>query len=124
MPPKALLNLGVKLILVVQMASYKLKLTKKDLPEDTVAGEEVAGVMLAIIMHQGKVYAMTAKCSHEGGPLQDGSIDGDDLICPWHSAAYNIMTGQVSENTPWAPESMKPYPVQVNEQTGELSIEM
>ena len=106
------------------MALQKLKLTKNDLPEGTVAGEEVNGTMLAIIMHQGKVYAMTAKCSHEGGPLNEGSIDGNDLICPWHSAAYDIPTGKVSENTPWAPESMKPYPVQVNEATGELSIEM
>ena len=106
------------------MALVKLKLTKNDLPEGTVAGEEVNGTMVAIIMHQGKVYALNAKCSHEGGPLQDGSIDGDELICPWHSAAYNIMTGQVSENTPWAPDAVKSYKVEVNDQTGEISIDV
>jgi glycine betaine catabolism B len=109
---------------MMQMALQILKLNKKDLSEDTIVGEEVNGRMVAVVLHQGQVFALDARCSHEGGPLQDGYVDGNEIICPWHSAAYDISTGKVDENTPWAPEGVKPYPVKVNEQTGELSIEM
>lgn len=95
------------------MVFHKLSLKLKDLKEGAVVGEEVNGKMLVVLMYQGKVYALDARCTHEGGPLQDGSIDGHELICPWHAGAYDIPTGKASENTPWVTDIVT-YAVQVN----------
>ena len=95
------------------MAFQKIKMTLKDLKEGMVTGEEVNGKMLVILMYQGKVYALDAVCTHEGGPLQDGSIDGHALICPWHAGAFDIPTGKASENTPWVTDIVM-HAVQMN----------
>lgn len=103
------------------MALQKLKVAVSDLKEGMVTGEEVNGKMLVVLMLQGRVYALDATCTHEGGPLNEGSIDGHELICPWHSGAYDVATGKANENTPWVSD-IRSYPVQVNEK--EISVEV
>jgi nitrite reductase/ring-hydroxylating ferredoxin subunit len=100
-----------------------MNLNKKDLQEDSPTGAEVQGKMLAVVLHKGKVYALNATCTHQGGPLEEGSVDGDELICPWHSGAFNIMTGKANENTNWVRDT-KSYKVAEDQASGELSVEM
>ncbi len=38
--------------------------------------------------------ALDNRCPHQGGPLGDGQLDGDLLICPWHAYEYDPVTGQ------------------------------
>jgi nitrite reductase/ring-hydroxylating ferredoxin subunit/uncharacterized membrane protein len=54
------------------------------------AGQEV-GVVL--VLHRGRVHAMGARCSHMGGPLDEGWVLGDQLVCPWHGSRYDLETG-------------------------------
>ena len=53
--------------------------------------------MLLIKDKQGKFYAIDARCSHEGGPLDQGDIEelGNKLliVCPWHSFDFDLNTG-------------------------------
>jgi NADPH-dependent 2,4-dienoyl-CoA reductase/sulfur reductase-like enzyme/nitrite reductase/ring-hydroxylating ferredoxin subunit len=44
----------------------------------------------------GKVYAVGGKCSHYGAPMNAGYLDGTLLYCPWHSAAFDIRTGEIA----------------------------
>ncbi len=104
------------------MAAFKLKLTKNDLKEDSPTGETVQGRRLAIVMHRGKVYALNAVCTHEEGPLDEGSVEGDEIICPWHSGAYNIMTGRANKDTNWVHDT-KIYKI-TEGANGELSVEI
>ncbi len=41
------------------------------------------------------VYAVSATCSHYGGPLAEGLLDGDRLRCPWHHACFSVSDGAV-----------------------------
>lgn len=41
------------------------------------------------------VYAMSETCSHAGGPLSEGELDGNLVQCPWHASRFDIRTGQV-----------------------------
>ena len=105
------------------MTLYKLNLNRKALKEDKLVEATVQGKKLAVVLHKGKVYAIYAVCTHMGGPLEKGSVKGDELICPWHSGAFNIMTGKADPNTNWVHDTPT-YKVVEDKATGELSVEM
>jgi nitrite reductase (NADH) small subunit len=42
----------------------------------------------------GRFYAVSALCPHEDGPLADGWIEGDAVVCPWHGFDFDLATGQ------------------------------
>jgi len=41
----------------------------------------------------GKFYAISDVCTHDGGPLVEGELDGEWVICPRHGARFNVKTG-------------------------------
>jgi nitrite reductase/ring-hydroxylating ferredoxin subunit len=43
----------------------------------------------------GDVCAISAVCSHLGGPLDEGERDGDTVVCPWHGSRFDLRTGAV-----------------------------
>ena len=43
----------------------------------------------------GTFYAVNGQCSHEGGPLGEGDLDGTTVLCPWHAGEFNVTTGDV-----------------------------
>jgi thiamine pyrophosphate-dependent acetolactate synthase large subunit-like protein/nitrite reductase/ring-hydroxylating ferredoxin subunit len=72
---------------------YKVAETDQ-LPVGQVA-TVVAGYTAVCLIHSPK-YGYTAldnRCPHQGGPLGEGQLDGDWLICPWHGYEYNPQSG-------------------------------
>jgi nitrite reductase/ring-hydroxylating ferredoxin subunit len=45
----------------------------------------------------GEVCALANICTHMGGPLAEGSRDGDTVTCPWHGSRFDLHTGAVVE---------------------------
>jgi 3-phenylpropionate/trans-cinnamate dioxygenase ferredoxin subunit len=41
----------------------------------------------------GKVYAIEDVCTHDGGPLDQGDLEGDCVVCPRHGATFDVRTG-------------------------------
>ena len=52
-------------------------------------------VLLARI--KGVFYATAGECPHYGGPLAEGTLHGERVICPWHQANFNVTTGAILE---------------------------
>ncbi len=47
------------------------------------------------LTHVGGTFgAVSNTCNHVGGPLGEGHLDGDYLVCPWHQWKFHRCTGQ------------------------------
>ena len=49
---------------------------------------------LAIFHVDGKYFAIDDACSHVGGNLSEGSLEGNIVTCPWHGATFDITCGK------------------------------
>ena len=59
---------------------------------------DVAGAPVLLARTQsGEVCALANTCTHLGGPLAEGSRDGDTVTCPWHGSRFDLRTGAVVE---------------------------
>lgn len=50
------------------------------------------------------VHVLEARCSHRGGPLDEGSVADGCIECPWHGARFDLATGQVRRGPASAPQ--------------------
>ncbi len=58
---------------------------------------EVGGKEVVIANVDGEFFAFSNTCTHEGGPLSDGELEGDIVTCPWHFTPFNVKTGEALE---------------------------
>jgi len=72
---------------------------------------EVGGKKIALFNVEGSFYAIDDTCTHRGGPLSEGSLEGKEVTCPWHGAIYDVITGEVL--SPPAPKGVARYNVRV-----------
>ena len=54
---------------------------------------DVDGAQVAVFNLDGRYYAIEDVCTHDGGQLTGGSIEGAEIICPRHGARFCIKTG-------------------------------
>ena len=71
---------------------------------------DVNGKAVAVFNVGGTIYAIDNTCRHKGGPLGEGSLEGNVVTCPWHMWEYDVCTGQSLTNTSVKVDT---YPVQV-----------
>jgi nitrite reductase/ring-hydroxylating ferredoxin subunit len=91
------------------------------LKEGGLLGIEANGNKIVLAMVEGQVYAIDSVCSHKGGPLDEGSLNGHNLKCPWHYAVFDVRDGKVSDRTVWA-TNQRSYPVKVDVRTGDILV--
>lgn len=48
---------------------------------------------VAIFKINDQFFAIANNCSHRGGPLSEGEMDGNVVTCPWHGFQFDVMTG-------------------------------
>ncbi|HTN42991.1 MAG TPA: nitrite reductase small subunit NirD [Nitrospiria bacterium] len=78
---------------------------------------EVQGNEVALFNLNGTFYAIDNMCVHQGGPLGEGMLEGESVICPWHSWRYNVKTGVCSTNP-----SMKVKTYSVKIEDGQVRV--
>jgi len=72
---------------------------------------DVDGTEVAVFNLDGAYYAIEDVCTHDGGVLTGGEVDGDVIVCPRHGARFSIRTGEVL--APPAYEDVPTFPVRV-----------
>ena len=71
----------------------------------------MAGRRLALFNVDGTFYAIDDTCTHSGGPLSEGDVEGTEVSCPWHGACFSLTDGRVL--SPPADEGVTAYRVVV-----------
>ena len=69
---------------------------------------------------EGTFYAIGDTCTHRGGPLSEGAVNGTTVTCPWHGAEFDLKTGAVMR--PPAGQGVPSYRVVI--EAGEVKIEL
>ncbi len=86
--------------------------------DDVVPGTakvvQVGQMTCALFNLSGTFYATGNKCTHVGGPLGEGKVEGNVVTCPWHGSRFDIRTGEVLG--PPARRPVMTYPVKIQDQ--------
>jgi ferredoxin-NADP reductase/nitrite reductase/ring-hydroxylating ferredoxin subunit len=84
----------------------------KDIQRSHMKEVQVDGENICVVNVEGKYYAIGSICTHEGGPLADGTLEGYEVECPWHGSKFDVRTGEVM--SPPASEPEPTYQVKVD----------
>ncbi|MFN2613927.1 MAG: Rieske 2Fe-2S domain-containing protein [Actinomycetota bacterium] len=59
-----------------------------------------------VLLYRAKdqVYALANRCTHRGGPLHKGRIEGDTVMCPWHLSCFRLDDGSIVRGPATAPQ--------------------
>jgi nitrite reductase (NADH) small subunit len=90
-----------------------------DIPVGEGRVVDAGGKTLALFNVGGTYHAIDNTCSHRGGPLGEGDIDGTIVACPWHGWRWDVTTG-ANANNPAV--SVACFPVTVEQ--GEIFVEL
>jgi nitrite reductase/ring-hydroxylating ferredoxin subunit len=64
-----------------------------DLKPGTVTEVVSGGRPFAVLNCSGEIICFDGTCPHAGGPLGQGVVEGEMLVCPWHGWQYRCRTG-------------------------------
>jgi glycine betaine catabolism B len=86
----------------------------KDIPPLHMKEIQVDGENICVVNVEGKYYAIGSICTHEGGPLADGTLEGYEVECPWHGSKFDVRTGEVINPPASEPEPTHQIKVEGN----------
>src|SRR5437868_13543809 len=70
-------------------------LSQSDLGDGKPVRAEHNGTTILLVRRGSQIFALAETCSHLGGPLSEGKLDGDVIQCPWHGSRFSIRDGHV-----------------------------
>ncbi|OBF01386.1 (2Fe-2S)-binding protein [Mycobacterium sp. 852002-10029_SCH5224772] len=73
----------------------------------------VAGVGVVLYRNEGRILAVGERCPHLGAPMNDGWIDRDRIVCPWHGSRFACGSGAVLRGP--ATAALPSYPVRIRD---------
>ncbi|HEY7109632.1 MAG TPA: Rieske 2Fe-2S domain-containing protein [Nitrososphaeraceae archaeon] len=85
---------------------------RKEIRPSQMKEVQVNGQSVCVANIDGEYYAINNICTHEGGPLADGVLEGFEVECPWHQSRFDVRTGAVE--APPASEPETTYEVKVD----------
>ena len=85
----------------------------KDIGPSSMKAVDVAGEKVCIINVEGNFYAIGNVCTHVGGPLNEGTLEGFEVECPWHGSKFDVKTGEPTK--PPARQAVPSYEVKIQD---------
>jgi nitrite reductase/ring-hydroxylating ferredoxin subunit len=86
----------------------------KDIQPSNMRAVDLEGEeRICIVNVEGKYYAIGNVCTHLGGPLDEGTLEGYEVECPWHGSKFDVRTGKPTK--PPASQAVPGYEVKVED---------
>ena len=92
-----------------------------DVPPGAVTCVETDDQTIAVYNVAGEFYATQNDCTHQEGPLCEGTLDGAIIECPWHGSKFDVRTGAVVGRPAKLP--VKTYRVVVEGEIGRVLLD-
>lgn len=89
-----------------------------DFPENKLSLVHAAGIPVLLVRRKGTLRAIVNTCTHAGGPLNEGKLEGDIVQCPWHGSRFCVLDGSVEGGPATFPEPV----YLVREDAGKVSV--
>jgi nitrite reductase/ring-hydroxylating ferredoxin subunit/uncharacterized membrane protein len=74
------------------------------LPADKPTRAVGDGVTVVLVRRGDRIFALRDTCSHLGGPLSQGKLEGNGIVCPWHGSKFCLEDGKVLNGPAVFPE--------------------
>src|ERR687892_1197101 len=85
----------------------------KDIQPSTMKAVDLASERVCIVNVEGNYYAIGNVCTHVGGPLNEGTLEGYEVECPWHGSKFDVRTGEAIK--PPARQAVPKYEVKIQD---------
>jgi nitrite reductase/ring-hydroxylating ferredoxin subunit len=82
----------------VSMSEFTKVADAGEIPPGTIKLVTVASTRIGVANVDGTFYAFSDECTHDGGPLSEGELEGAIVTCPWHFSRFDIRTGEIVES--------------------------
>lgn len=102
------------------MSEFIKVATTEELADEQAKVVELEGQRIALFRVDGAFYAVSDTCTHRGGPLSEGIVEGAEVTCPWHGAKFDLRTGAVLG--PPARQGVRSYSVRVTGADIEIEV--
>lgn len=73
---------------------YQFAANTSDLNDGEKILVEVDEQLLIIFQVGGDYFCLDDICTHDGGTLSDGELDGHQIACPRHGAKFDVRCGK------------------------------
>jgi len=91
----------------------------EDLKRRDLQQLDVGHTLIALSYRNGEFGAVSGRCNHAGGPLGQGSLRDDYIVCPWHNWMFHRLTGKAQ---PGIPAAVPRYALRI--QDGDLYVDI
>jgi 3-phenylpropionate/trans-cinnamate dioxygenase ferredoxin component len=101
------------------MTRYQV-LAVNDVPEGAAMVADAGDRRVVLCNRGGTIYAIDDICTHDGGPLGEGVLIGEEIECPRHGARFDVRTGRATRMPAVSP--VQTYPVE--EAAGDIYVDV
>jgi 3-phenylpropionate/trans-cinnamate dioxygenase ferredoxin component len=103
------------------MTTWQSVAKVSDIPPERVAVFEVGDHEVAVCNVDGEFYAIDDLCTHDGGSLDQGELEGDEIECPRHGARFDVRTGAAVQLPAFEP--VETHDVRLEGDTVQVGVE-
>ncbi len=103
------------------MTSWHRVAKTSDIPPGRVGVVSVDDRRIALCNVDGSFYAIDDVCTHDGGALDQGELEGVEIECPRHGARFDVRTGRVTKLPAFQP--VESYPTRVEGDDVDVGID-
>jgi 3-phenylpropionate/trans-cinnamate dioxygenase ferredoxin subunit len=103
------------------MTTWQSVAHTSDIPDGRVGVYHIGDLEIAVCNVNGQYYAIDNICTHDGGSLDQGELEGDQIECPRHGAKFDVTSGAATQLPAFEP--VETYDVRLEGDTIQVGVD-